>query len=233
MIYLYSEYAHLVFTLAIAITVVLLATHFFLIGSKDMRLGEQHRDIQRFSLTDRVLHWIRMLTFIIVSISGIYLVFMDGGQSIGMLHSINGMIFFTISLLTLIIWYKQFSFKDYDSKWLRCWGGYLTKEHITLPAGRYNAGQKIFFWLTMVFAFALFITGIILMRSKISQISVNELILVCHGISAVMVIILVIGHGYLSLVANPGTWKVLISGKVSREWADYHHPNWNTDLRKR
>jgi cytochrome b subunit of formate dehydrogenase len=27
-------------------------------------------------------------------------------------------------------------------------------------------------------------------------------------------------------VANPGTWRVLVDGSVTREWAKHHHPNW-------
>lgn len=227
MIYLYSKYAYLIFMLAIATSFIILLFHYLLIGVKGVNLSDYSRVIQRFSITERVSHWIRMLSFIVVSTSGVYLVFQDGGKNIGILHSMNGMVFLVISIFTLMIWYKESIFKVYDREWLRYLGGYLSKEHSSLPAGKFNAGQKILFWLTMVFTFILSITGIILMRSKISQASVNEIILVCHGISAVLVIMLVIGHMYLSLVVNPGTWKVLVNGKVTKEWVDSHHPSWN------
>ena len=30
----------------------------------------------------------------------------------------------------------------------------------------------------------------------------------------------------LGTVANPGTWRVLVDGSVTREWPRHHHPNW-------
>ena len=36
----------------------------------------------------------------------------------------------------------------------------------------------------------------------------------------------VLAHAYLGTVANPGTWRVLVDGSVTREWARHHHPNW-------
>jgi len=33
-------------------------------------------------------------------------------------------------------------------------------------------------------------------------------------------------------VANPGTWRVLIDGSVTRGWAEHHHPNWYDALLK-
>ena len=35
-----------------------------------------------------------------------------------------------------------------------------------------------------------------------------------------------LAHAYLGTVANPGTWRVLVDGSVTREWAEHHHPNW-------
>ena len=36
----------------------------------------------------------------------------------------------------------------------------------------------------------------------------------------------VLAHAYLGTVANPGTWRVLVDGTVTRAWAKHHHPNW-------
>jgi cytochrome b subunit of formate dehydrogenase len=36
----------------------------------------------------------------------------------------------------------------------------------------------------------------------------------------------VLGHAYLGTIANPGTWRVLVDGYVTREWAQHHHPYW-------
>ena len=41
-----------------------------------------------------------------------------------------------------------------------------------------------------------------------------------------------VGDIYLGTVANPGTWRVLVDGSVTREWAKHHHPNWFHKLKE-
>ena len=36
----------------------------------------------------------------------------------------------------------------------------------------------------------------------------------------------VLAHAYLGTIANPGTWRVLIDGYVTKVWAEHHHPIW-------
>lgn len=37
---------------------------------------------------------------------------------------------------------------------------------------------------------------------------------------------LVIGHAYLSVLANPESARILWDGRVSRRYAEEHHPEW-------
>ncbi len=41
-----------------------------------------------------------------------------------------------------------------------------------------------------------------------------------------MLIAGVVAHAYLGTIANPGTWRVLVDGYVTRKWAEHHHPLW-------
>jgi len=39
-----------------------------------------------------------------------------------------------------------------------------------------------------------------------------------------------LAHAYLGTIGNPGTWRVLVDGKVSRAWAKAHHSEWSGEL---
>jgi formate dehydrogenase subunit gamma len=47
-----------------------------------------------------------------------------------------------------------------------------------------------------------------------------------HGFFAVVFVAAIIAHAYLGTIANPGTWRILVDGKVSRNWAKKHHSVW-------
>ena len=43
----------------------------------------------------------------------------------------------------------------------------------------------------------------------------------------------VLSHAYLGTIANPGTWRVLVDGYVTKLWAEHHHPIWFEKLIQR
>ena len=47
-----------------------------------------------------------------------------------------------------------------------------------------------------------------------------------HNLFGFFMVAGVLAHADLGTVANPGTWRVLVDGSVTREWAHHHHPNW-------
>lgn len=233
MINLYDNNSGTLIILSMLAPIIVCAFHYFIVGTKGVILNANSNFIQRFSLLEKIYHFLRMLSFIIVAFTGIYLVFGVGSKTWGMTHSINGIIFLLVSILSLFIWSKPSLFKDYDKLWLRSWGGYLSAGEIPLPAGKFNAGQKIFVWLSTLLALILTVSGVILTRGAITQTQVNGNILAVHGIAAALTIAAVIGHSYLSLWVNKGTWRVLTGGKVSEEWVKCHHPNWEINIHQK
>jgi formate dehydrogenase subunit gamma len=133
-----------------------------------------------------------------------------------------------MSIFSLVVWFKPVSFEKHDGLWLRGLGGYLSKEEVQLPASKFNAGQKIFFWSGILLSLVLMGTGVNLMRSMITQTVINNTMLAIQGTSAALLIATVMGHLYLSLLVNKGTWRVLINGNVSDEWAQSHHQFWKS-----
>ncbi len=230
MINFYTSYSGILIVISILLPIIASLLHYQIIGAKGVSLNSHENVIPRFSMAERIFHFIRTLSFIIVAGTGIFFVFYGGSKSSGITHGMSGYIFLIMSICTLIIWFKPCLFKKHDGLWLKHGGGYLTQEEVPLPAGKFNAGQKIFFWLSLLLSLILSGTGINLQKSAIAQVAVNDVTLVIHGVSAALLILTVIGHIYLSLWVNKGTWRVLTSGKVSVEWAKCHHPLWESTL---
>lgn len=224
----YTEYSEALIIISILLPIVISILHYLIIGAKGVSLTPDKNTIQRFSRTERIFHFIRMLSFIIVAGTGIFFVFYGGSKAPGIAHSINGYLFSIVSICTLIIWFIPCIFTKYDILWLRHLGGYLSKEEAELPSGKFNAGQKVAFWLGILLSLILAGTGINLGKSAIAQTAVNAATLAIHGVSAALLITIIIGHVYLSLWVNKGTWRILTSGKVSEEWAECHHSLWKS-----
>ncbi|WP_066637004.1 formate dehydrogenase subunit gamma [Desulfolucanica intricata] len=228
----YFSYKTFIFYCAFLIPIIICGIHFFTFRSKRQHFKSALRTVVRFNLKERIFHFIRSLSFILVVVSGLFFVSNQESIAASILHGINGWVFVLISFATIYIWIKDAIFYDYDKQWLRHMGNYFNKEHTPLPSGKFNAGQKIFFWLTSLLSIFFMITGILLIRAQGEQYYWFEIVLTFHGIAAALTVSLIIGHIYLSLMANPGTFHVLFDGKVSKEWALYHHPNWKTDVKK-
>lgn len=140
-------------------------------------------------------------------------------------HIWAGVVFIVTTILGIAIWFKDAIFASYDKIWVRLIGGYLGYSG-EVPAGRFNAGQKMFFWYTAIFGLIMSVSGVILVFKDAFQLSTICLVSTVHNFVGFILIAGVLSHAYLGTIANPGTWRVLIDGFVTREWARHHHPIW-------
>jgi cytochrome b subunit of formate dehydrogenase len=74
------------------------------------------------------------------------------------------------------------------------------------------------------------VTGVLLIFKGSLPLTLNCLLSTIHGFLAVIFTAAVIAHGYLGTIANPGTWRALVDGKVSRKWAQKHHSEWYKEV---
>ncbi len=229
MVNFYFSHKTIIFIIALIMPIVICVIHYMAFGAKGQHLKSNQRTVIRFNLKERLFHFIRSLSFILVVTSGLFVVMNKESIVTLIMHGVNGWVFVLSSFVTICIWFKDATFCDYDKKWLGCMGNYFSNTHTPAPAGKFNAGQKILFWLTGMLSIFFMFTGILLINGQGKQYNWFEMVLAFHGTAAALTISLVIGHIYLTLIANPGTYYVLFDGKVSKEWALYHHPNWKKD----
>ena len=100
--------------------------------------------------------------------------------------------------------------------------------------GRYNAGQKVLFWVQVTCLILLLVTGIVIWQPYFApafHITVLRLAVVVHSIAAFILILGIIVHIYAGIWVK-GTMHGMIRGTVSRAWARHHHPGWYREVTK-
>jgi formate dehydrogenase subunit gamma len=208
-------------------------------GPKGADFTYEPAEILRFRLSERWTHLVRMTTFILLALTGyiffynnvtLLRLFFASPHSAVVFHWVVGLIFVAASIVSVILWAKDANFAGYDKEWLRKHGGYLGGKEIEVPAGRLNAGQKIFLWLTAALSLIMGVTGVLLIFKDSLPLTFNCVTSTVHGLFAVIFLAAVIAHAYLGTIANPGTWRALIDGKVGRKWAKKHHSEWYKNL---
>jgi formate dehydrogenase gamma subunit len=218
----------------IMIMVFLIVLHYHSYGPKRIPFDPFTDEIPRFSFVERAVHLLRLLAFAILAVSGLILAFnlqlwqqllFGSPRRLLEFHIGAGIVFIVTTGLGLWLWLEDAIFASYDREWVRKLGGYLGHRG-EVPAGRFNAGQKMFYWYTAVFGVIMSVTGVMLVFKPSFQLSTNCITSTIHNLVGFFLVAGVLAHAYLGTVANPGTWRVLVDGSVTREWARHHHPNW-------
>jgi len=183
--------------------------------------------VRRFGMREWISHWLMLLGFLILAATGFMQVVPGAKLShLGPFHGWIGFIFFLIALITLLGWIPDALFKRYDWPWLLKMGGYFSHDSESLAAGRFNAGQKIYYWSILLVMIGLLVSAIVMEHGSHSMAGRKELFWCIHGLLGCLATIMAIGHGFLSLFVNPDTARVLLDGRVSKAYIDKHHSLW-------
>lgn len=229
MVEFYATHKLLVWLVSIILAVGGCLVHYLCFGPHKVTVNRTTSValVRRFWVRELISHWLMLIGFVILAITGIMqIVQSENIDPLGPFHGWLGAVFILISLITLISWVPDTLFRSYDWIWMRKMGGYLSRDHVSLPASRFNAGQKIYYWLLFIVLFGLMVSAIIMEQGSHSPIGRMELFWCIHGLLGCLATVMVIGHAYLSLFANPDTARVLWSGTVSKAYIDEFHPLW-------
>jgi formate dehydrogenase subunit gamma len=205
---------------------------------------EETRYLRRYSDSDRINHWLLVILFFCAALSGLSLLhpslfflstLFGGGPWTRILHPFIGVLVFLsfggmyLRLARDNVWSAE------DREWLARSGEFLTGRSRELPpAGRFNAGQKILFWLMSVCLVLLLITGLLFWRPYFAgyfPIDLVRLGSLVHFLAAVALVLGIIVHIYAAILVK-GTTRAMTRGLVSESWARHHHPNWVAQMRQ-
>jgi len=199
--------------------------------------------LQRYTEGERSLHWAVALLFILAALSGFaffhpslfWLVnFFGGGPWTRILHPFLGI------AMALAFAYMAWQFWEHnklspqDSNWLKQWRDVIGNREDRLPeAGKYNAGQKVLFWVLIVCLATLVLTGIVYWRSMLPDFPVwlVRLASLLHALAATVLVIAIIVHGYAAFWVK-GSLRAMLRGTVSEAWAKKHHPAWHREMNR-
>jgi formate dehydrogenase subunit gamma len=194
--------------------------------------------IVRYTANERTNHWITAITFVLLALSGLALfhpsmfwltALFGGGQWTRILHPFVGVVMF-VSFLILAVrfWHHNYLDRD-DVQWLRQIGDVLANREDALPeVGRYNAGQKLLFFVMVGCLLLLLCSGVVIWRRYFSAyfpVEVIRFAAVVHAVAAFVLIVGIVVHVYAALWIK-GSVGAMVRGSVTVGWARKHHPKW-------
>lgn len=227
---------------------VLLAIGVFylLVGSKGLSEPPSGRKMLRWTAGERLLHWYTAILFIILAITGLSMLFGRAalvpvlglkGFSVWAeisitLHNYLGVLFMVGVILEVVAWARFNAFKRYDWQWLKQAGG-MFKKGAHPPAGRTNAGEKIWFWfIATVGLLGVCISGLVLDFPNFGQDrDTMQWANVIHSSLGILWIAISFGHIYLGTIGVKGTFEGMSKGYVSEEWMKEHHGVWYEEVK--
>jgi len=191
---------------------------------------------------ERWVHWWLAGTCIYLFLTGLGFMFHSfafvptfiGGHLIPKYaHNYAGIVYFICSILAFSVWYRDCKFRDYDKEWLRKGGGYLNKVADLPEAGKYNAGQKLFFFVAVGSGIYMFATGMVMWFPLGFPKGLVRFCYLLHACGALIMGTAIVVHGFLGTFANPGSIPTMMHGWASRDWVRTQHGRWYKELREK
>ena len=195
--------------------------------------------LRRFSFLERITHWVVGVTFVVLLLSGLAFAypslfwlttFLGGGAAARTLHPQIGVLFGVGIVFMFVLWIRDMFLDAGDREWLGAIRHYVAHDAEKVPpAGKYNAGQKLFFWVQSVLGIVFVVTGPVLWLPEYFSSGLLNTARLLHYAATLGGGLFLIVHVYLGTVAYPGTARGMIDGKVTPAWARLHHPRWSGD----
>lgn len=229
---LQSKYFALVFLVIIIFVPLAFFGHYKIIGQRHYKHGSF---LLVFSKYNIIVHWCAAVPFVAICITGLMMVFGDklgGGALVRFARDVHGFatIFFAIfGTLMFFMWVKDCLFRLYDIKWMMILGGYLDKVNREIPAHKFNAGQKMWFWAAMAGGAVMIFTGA-MMFFQFMDINTLRLMAITHNVVGFVIIGLLITHIYMAVFAIEGALEAIINGKMGEEEVSMLHSLYYKDL---
>ena len=134
-------------------------------------------------------------------------------------------------------------------------GGGLFSKGNHVPAKKFNAGQKLIFWATVLGGLSISYTGICLLfpfefapfaptftllnvfgfdlPTTLSPVHETQLALMWHAVMALVLIVIIIAHIYIGTLGMEGAIEAVTTGEVDENWAREHHSLWLEEINQK
>jgi len=216
-------------------------------GTIPLKTPRTGRMIERFTPFERIVHWTMAISFSILALSGIVILFgkhfllpIFGHTLFGWLtyilknlHNLTGPVFTVAIVVAFVLFVRDNLPSRDDLTWIVRAGGLVTGSHV--PSRRFNAGEKLWFWIGLVvFGLILSASGWVLdmiVPGMDYYRATMQIANVIHAIAAVLMIAMACGHIYMGTIGMEGAYRAMRDGYVDEAWAQEHHEIWYDDIK--
>lgn len=249
--------------------IAVLALFFALRGRIRIEHGRSGRLIERFNGIERFAHWLTAVTFVVLALTGLNMLYgryvlrpLIGPEAFSLLmiggkwaHNYLAFGFMIGLTLILVLWIVQNLPNRHDLVWLAKGGGMFMKG-VHPPARKFNAGQKIIFWLVILGGISVSLSGIMLLwpfqieafgptfawinwlfgtdyPTQLAPIQEMQLAQLWHAVMGLFLTAVIIAHIYIGTIGMEGAFDAMGSGQVDENWAREHHNLWVQDLERK
>ncbi len=250
-------------------SIALIAVFFLLRGRIRIDGGPSDQRVERFSSIERSVHWLTASTFVVLALTGLNLLYgryalipllgpdIFAWLTIAGKYAHNYLAFgFMIGLVLMFVFWVVHNIPNHhDLIWLLKGGGMLMKG-VHPPSKKFNAGQKILFWLVILGGLSLSLSGIALLfpfkftmfadtfalsnswfgttlPTALTPIQEQQYAQLWHAIVGVVMTVVIIGHIYIGSIGMEGAFDAMGNGEVDLNWAREHHNLWVKDLEQK
>ena len=247
-------------------TILLLAVFFVLRGRIPIDAGPSGKTIERFNGIERFAHWLTATTFVVLALTGLNLLYgryflkpLLGADLFSTLtlagkyaHNYLAFGFMLGVVLIFVLWVRQNLPNKYDFIWIIKGGGLFWKG-VHPPAKKFNAGQKVVFWVVVLGGVSISVSGIALMfpfqfalfsesnalvnilgfdlPTDLTLMQEMQLVQLWHAIVGLLLIVVIIGHIYIGTLGMEGAFDAMGTGHVDENWAREHHSLWVAEVK--
>jgi formate dehydrogenase subunit gamma len=197
------------------------------------------RMLPRFTLTERLLHWVHAAAFFVLLGSGLVLYIPALSREIARRPLIKDIHIWTavswagaLALIVLVgnrravlSTIREIDVFDRDDR-------RFLRGNTRVPQGRFNAGQKVNAILTAAFAALFAISGFLLWYGERDTRFRLPGTVFLHDSLMYVSLVLLAGHLYLALIhpATRHSLRGITTGAVREDWALRHHRKWVGEL---
>ena len=205
------------------------------------------QEVERYRKPTRILHWIHAGAFVVLFITGLVLFIPPLGilaqdSWTRVIHRIVAVIFVVAPLIYIPLNLKStlrgikdaFTWGMEDIGWLQAAPRYymLSDEKAMPPQDHMNTGQKMWWFMVIVFGIIFVITGAIMWFGKTTappmllqwMVFVHDVAFIATG--AMFFVHMYMAFHPLMRPLRTGSWSSMARGKVSVEYAKSHHGKW-------
>jgi formate dehydrogenase subunit gamma len=193
----------------------------------------------RFTAFERFVHWMTATCFVLLGISGLNITFGKDvllplidpnafgtwSQAAKYVHNYISFPFTIGVALMFLIWVAGNLPTRADIEWLKRGGGMLGGEEP--PAYKFNAGEKLIFWIVVIGGGAAAVTGYVLLFPFYgTEIATMQAAQVVHSVVGVLYVAAMLVHIYMGTLGMEGAFEAMGTGDVDVNWAKSHHLLW-------